>query len=88
MGRAQLRERPSVALEAHGRETALEIGPEREALPRRVRAQQLRVALPGWGSEPIVAHVIYRAAHRTRPQVRTVIDHLRTSYVEAPLADL
>ena len=53
-----------------------------------VRAQQLRVALPGWGSEPIVAHVIYRAAHRTRPQVRTVIDHLRTSYVEAPLADL
>ena len=49
-----------------------------------VRARRLKVVLPGWGSEPIVAHALYRAAHRGEERVRAVVEHLRRSYADDP----
>jgi DNA-binding transcriptional LysR family regulator len=43
-------------------------------------ARQLRVVLPGWGSEPLVVHALYRTMHRNEQRVRQLIDHLRAAY--------
>jgi DNA-binding transcriptional LysR family regulator len=43
-------------------------------------AGKLREILPGWGSESISAHALFRAIHRTDPRVRTLIEHLRRAY--------
>jgi len=51
-----------------------------------VAAGQLRAVLPGWGSEQVVVHALYRTRHRTEQRVRTVIDHLRQSYAEQEAA--
>jgi len=42
--------------------------------------KQLRIVLPGWGSERIVVHALHRTMHRHEQRVRTVVDHLRQSY--------
>lgn len=54
----------------------------------QLRARQLRVVLPGWGSQPIVAHALYRAAHRSERRVRAVVDYLRASYAADPADQL
>jgi DNA-binding transcriptional LysR family regulator len=41
---------------------------------------RLRVILPGWGSEAISAHALFRAIHRSDPRVRALIEHLRRAY--------
>lgn len=44
--------------------------------------KRLRVILPGWGSELIAAHAIYRSMHRNEQRVRVLIEHLRASYAQ------
>ena len=46
-----------------------------------LESKQLRVVLPGWGSEPFVVHALYRRQHRNEQRVKLLIDHLRASYV-------
>ena len=45
-----------------------------------LRARRLRHLLPGWESEPVVIHALYRAAHRNERRVRLLVDHLRAVY--------
>lgn len=45
-----------------------------------IAARRLRHVLPAWTSEPVVIHALYRAAHRDRPRVRLLVDHLRHAY--------
>jgi DNA-binding transcriptional LysR family regulator len=47
-----------------------------------LRERRLRRLLPGWKSEPVVIHALYRAAHRNERQVRHLVDHLRAVYSE------
>lgn len=48
-----------------------------------LESDQLRIVLPGWGSEPVEVHALYRAAHRNEQRVRVLIDHLRAAYLAA-----
>jgi DNA-binding transcriptional LysR family regulator len=43
-------------------------------------SHRLRVVLPGWGSEHVQVHALYRTPHRNDPRVRTLVEHLRASY--------
>jgi DNA-binding transcriptional LysR family regulator len=45
-----------------------------------LEGKQLRHVLPGWGSEPIVVHALYRAMHRNEQRVRILVEHLRAAY--------
>jgi len=45
--------------------------------------KQLRVVLPGWGSEEIAVHALYRSMHRNEQRVRVLVEHLRASYAAA-----
>jgi DNA-binding transcriptional LysR family regulator len=45
-----------------------------------LRERRLRQLLPGWESEPVVIHALYRAAHRNERRVRHLVDHLRAVY--------
>jgi DNA-binding transcriptional LysR family regulator len=47
-----------------------------------LRQRRLRHLLPGWESEPVVIHALYRAAHRNERLVRHLVDHLRAVYSE------
>jgi len=47
-----------------------------------LRERRLRHLLPGWETEPVVIHALYRAAHRNERRVRLLIDHLRAVYSE------
>ncbi|RYZ43637.1 MAG: LysR family transcriptional regulator [Myxococcaceae bacterium] len=47
-----------------------------------LRERRLRHLLPGWESEPVVIHALYRAAHRNERRVRLFVDHLRAVYSE------
>lgn len=48
-----------------------------------LRERRLRHLLPGWESEPVVIHALYRAAHRDDARVRLLVDHLRAAYSES-----
>jgi DNA-binding transcriptional LysR family regulator len=47
-----------------------------------LRERRLRRLLPGWESEPVVIHALYRAAHRNERRVRLLVEHLRAAYSE------
>lgn len=47
-----------------------------------VSAKRLRRLLPGWQTEPVVVHALYRAAHRNERRVRALVEHLREVYSE------
>ena len=47
-----------------------------------LRERRLHHLLPGWESEPVVIHALYRAAHRNERRVRLLVDHLRAVYTD------
>lgn len=47
-----------------------------------LRRKRLRRLLPSWQSEPVIIHALYRAAHRSEPRVRALVDHLRAAYAD------
>lgn len=47
-----------------------------------IRERRLRHLLPGWESEPVVIHALYRAAYRNERHVRQLVDHLQAVYSE------
>gem|GEM_PF-5083728 len=44
-----------------------------------IAAKRLRVVLPGWGSEPVHVHALYRAQHCNQARVGLLVEHLRAS---------
>ena len=47
---------------------------------RELESGELKSVLPGWGSEPVEVHALYRAVHRNEQRVRVLVDHLRAGY--------